>query len=62
MLYQEQSSHDKKEPLCLIYKVQFVDITPIDSLMDCKHPKIYQHDCNLSKFSLQPFMFQSTYL
>ena len=62
MFYLEQFSNDIQEPLYLLYKVQFVEITPIDPLMDWEYPKMYHYDCNRNHFSSDPVVFQSTYL
>ena len=60
--YQENRSHDIQEPICFLYKVQFVDIPPIHPLTDWKYPQMYQHDWNIYYFSCVAFVWNLTYL
>ena len=51
-----------QEHLWFIYKVQFVDISLIDPLMDWEYPKMYQHNCNIYSLSCDTLIYKSTYL
>ena len=54
--YQENPSSNIQETICLLHKVQFLDIPPIHLLMDWEYPQTHQHDFNIYSISCVSFV------